>query len=54
MRQGGRTVAETAEELSHLRDAAAVLAAHPDYAAPQEKIAAITALVGSGRFPLLD
>ncbi|MGW6730478.1 RNA polymerase sigma factor [Nocardia sp. NPDC055029] len=54
VRQGGRTVAEAAAELSRLRDAAAVLAAHPDYAAPQEKIAAITALVGSGRFSLLD
>lgn len=54
VRQGGRTVAAAAQELSRLRDAAAVLAAHPDYAAPQEKIAAITALVGSGRFSLLD
>ncbi|MEV6365150.1 RNA polymerase sigma factor [Nocardia asteroides] len=54
VRPGGRTVAEAAAQLSTLRDAAAVLGAHPDYAAPREKIAAIGALVGSGRFSVLD
>ncbi len=54
VRHGGRTVAEAAAQLSDLRDVAAVLTAHPDYAAPQEKIAAIAGLLGSGRFPLLD
>ena len=47
-------MAEAAAQLSDLRDVAAVLTAHPDYAAPQEKIAAIAGLLGSGRFPLLD
>ncbi|MEV6219984.1 RNA polymerase sigma factor [Nocardia sp. NPDC051833] len=54
VRPGGRTVAEAAAQLRDLRDAAAVLTAHPDYAAPREKIAAITGLLDSGRFPLLD
>jgi hypothetical protein len=36
------------------RGAAAVLRAHPDYAAPRSKVDAITALLHSGRFPLLE
>ncbi|MEU2251997.1 RNA polymerase sigma factor [Nocardia xishanensis] len=51
---GGRGVAEAAAQIHRLRDAAAVLRAHPDYAAPQAKIDAITGLLTSGRFPLLE
>jgi RNA polymerase sigma factor (sigma-70 family) len=50
----GRSVAEAAAQLHRLHDAADVLRAHPDYAAPQSKIDAITALLQSGRFPLLE
>lgn len=51
---GGRDVAEAATQLHRLRDAAGVLRAHLDYAAPQAKIDAITGLLTSGRFPLLE
>ncbi|WP_330184392.1 sigma-70 family RNA polymerase sigma factor [Nocardia sp. NBC_01503] len=51
---GGRGVAAAAQQMSTLRDAAAVLGAHPDYAAPQAKMDAIAGLISSGRFPLLD
>jgi RNA polymerase sigma factor (sigma-70 family) len=50
----GRTVAEAAAQLHRLHDAAAVLRAHPDYAAPQSKVDAIVALLHSGHFPLLE
>jgi RNA polymerase sigma factor (sigma-70 family) len=50
----GRGVAEAAAQLHRLHDAAAVLRAHPDYAAPRDKVDAIAALVHSGRFPLLE
>jgi RNA polymerase sigma factor (sigma-70 family) len=50
----GRGVAEAAAQLHRLHDAAAVLRAHPDYAAPQSKVDAIVALLESGRFPLLE
>jgi RNA polymerase sigma factor (sigma-70 family) len=50
----GRGVAEAADQLNRLHDAAAVLRAHPDYAAPQAKVDAIAALLQSGRFPLLE
>jgi RNA polymerase sigma factor (sigma-70 family) len=50
----GRSVAEAAAQLHRLHDAAAVMAAHPDYAAPQAKVDAIAALLHSGRFPLLE
>ena len=50
----GRGVAEAAAQLHRLHDAAAVLRAHPDYAAPQAKIDAIVGLLQSGRFPLLE
>jgi RNA polymerase sigma factor (sigma-70 family) len=50
----GRGLAEAAAQLHHLHDAAAVMRAHPDYAAPQAKADAIAALLHSGRFPLLD
>jgi len=50
----GRGVAEAADQLHRLHDAAAVLRAHPDYAAPQAKVDAIVALLKSGRFPLLE
>ena len=50
----GRGVAEAAAQLHRLHDAAAVMRAHPDYAAPQAKIDAIATLLHSGRFPLLE
>ena len=50
----GRGVAEAADQLNRLHDAAAVLRAHPDYAAPQAKVDAIVTLLQSGRFPLLE
>jgi hypothetical protein len=50
----GRGVAEAAAQLHRLHDAAAVMRAHPDYAAPQAKVDAIAALLDSGRFPLLE
>jgi RNA polymerase sigma factor (sigma-70 family) len=50
----GRSVADAAAQLHRLHDAAAVMRAHPDYAAPQSKVDAIAALLHSGRFPLLD
>jgi RNA polymerase sigma factor (sigma-70 family) len=50
----GRGVAEAAAQLHRLHDAAAVLRAHPDYAAPRSKVDAIVALLKSGRFPLLE
>jgi hypothetical protein len=51
---GGRTAAEAEQQMIRLHDAASVLRAHPDYAAPQAKLDAIAGLLGSGRFPLLD
>jgi RNA polymerase sigma factor (sigma-70 family) len=50
----GRGVAEAAAQLHRLHDAAAVMRAHPDYAAPEAKIDAIAAMLHSGRFPLLE
>jgi RNA polymerase sigma factor (sigma-70 family) len=50
----GRDVAEAAAQIGRLRDAAAVLRAHPDYAADRERTGAILTLLRSGRFPLLD
>jgi RNA polymerase sigma factor (sigma-70 family) len=50
----GRGVAEAADQLHRLHDAAAVLRAHPDYAAPQAKVDANVALLQSGRFPLQE
>ncbi len=50
----GRDVAQAAAQLATLHNAAAVLRAHPDYAAPQSRVDAIVALLQSGRFPLLD
>jgi RNA polymerase sigma factor (sigma-70 family) len=50
----GRTVADAAAQWRQLRDAAAVLRAHPDYAAPPAKVDAILALINSGRFSLLE
>ena len=50
----GRGVAAAAAQLHRLHDAAAVMRAHPDYAAPQAKIDAIATLLHSGRFPLLE
>jgi len=49
----GRGVAEAAAQMRNLHDAAAVLRAHPDYAAPQAKVDAVLALLQSGRFPML-
>ncbi|MFQ6398633.1 RNA polymerase sigma factor [Nocardia sp. KC 131] len=51
---GGRTVTEAERQMIRLHDAAGVLRAHPDYAAPQAKMDAITGLLNSGRFPMLD
>jgi RNA polymerase sigma factor (sigma-70 family) len=50
----GRDVAQAAAQLHRLHDAAAVLRAHPDYAAPRSKVDAIAALLESGQFPLLE
>jgi RNA polymerase sigma factor (sigma-70 family) len=49
----GRDVAAAAAQLERLHSTAAVLRAHPDYAAPKRKAEAITALIKSGRFSLL-
>ncbi|MFE6863237.1 RNA polymerase sigma factor [Nocardia sp. NPDC057668] len=49
----GRTVAEAERQMVRLRDAAAVLGAHPDYAAPRARADAIAAILESGGFPLL-
>ncbi|MEU6584614.1 RNA polymerase sigma factor [Nocardia sp. NPDC046763] len=51
---GGRSVEEAERQMVRLHDAAAVLGAHPDYAAPQAKMEAIAGLLRSGRFPLLE
>ncbi len=51
---GGRGVADAAAQLHRLHDAAAVLRAHPDYAAPQARTDAILRLLRSGRYPLLQ
>ncbi|MEC3920514.1 RNA polymerase sigma factor [Nocardia sp. CDC160] len=51
---GGRGVEEAERQMVRLHDAAAVFGTHPDYAAPQAKMAAIAGLLASGRFPLLD
>ncbi|MCD0482599.1 RNA polymerase sigma factor [Streptacidiphilus sp. ASG 303] len=51
---GGRDVAEAAAQLHRLHDAAAVLGAHPDHAAPPTRAAAVLTLLRSGRFPLLE
>jgi hypothetical protein len=50
----GRSVADAAAQLHRLHDAAAVLRAHPDYAAPQARTEVVLALPRSGRFPLLE
>lgn len=51
---GGRTAAEAERQMVRLHDAAAILRAHPDYAAPPARMRAIAQLLDSGRFPLLD
>ena len=51
---GGRKVADAAAQLHRLHDAAAVLRAHPDYAAPRTRSGAVLTLLRSGRFPLLE
>ncbi|WP_067703505.1 RNA polymerase sigma factor [Nocardia jejuensis] len=50
---GGRSAAEAERQMIRLRDAATVLGAHPDYAAPQAKMEAIAGILASGRFPML-
>lgn len=50
----GRDVADAERQMVRLHDAAAVIGAHPDYAAPQAKMDAIAGILRSGRFPLLD
>jgi RNA polymerase sigma factor (sigma-70 family) len=50
----GRDVAQAAAQLATLHDAAAVLRAHPDYAAPRSRVDAIVALLQSGQFPMLE
>jgi RNA polymerase sigma factor (sigma-70 family) len=50
---GGRTAAVAEQQMVRLHDAAAVLRSHPDYAAPQARMAAIAGLLDSGRFPML-
>ncbi|WP_307817208.1 RNA polymerase sigma factor [Nocardia acididurans] len=51
---GGRSVEEAEKQMVRLHDAAAVIGAHPDYAAPRDRMAAIAGVLGSGRFPLLE
>ncbi|UFS94305.1 RNA polymerase sigma factor [Nocardia huaxiensis] len=51
---GGRSVEAAEQQMVRLHDAAAVIGAHPDYAAPQARMDAIAGILGSGRFPLLD
>ncbi|MEV0358399.1 RNA polymerase sigma factor [Nocardia sp. NPDC050697] len=51
---GGRDATAAERQMVRLHDAAAVFRAHPDYAAPAEKVEAVAALVRSGRFPLLE
>jgi RNA polymerase sigma factor (sigma-70 family) len=51
---GGRTAVEAERQMIGLHDAAAVLRAHPDYAAPRARMDAIAGILDSGRFPLLD
>jgi RNA polymerase sigma factor (sigma-70 family) len=50
----GRDVAAAAAQMHRLHDAAAVLRAHPDYAAPQAKTEAVLALLQSGEFSMLE
>ncbi|WP_297623616.1 RNA polymerase sigma factor [Nocardia sp.] len=50
----GRAAQEVERQMAQLHAAAAILGAHPDYAAPQAKMDAITTILTSGRFPLLD
>lgn len=50
----GRDLAAASAQLENLHNVAAVMRAHPDYAAPDTKTSAITALLESGRFPLLE
>jgi hypothetical protein len=50
----GRGVADADAQLHRLHDAAAVLRAHPDYAAAQARTTAVQALLRSGRFPPLE
>jgi RNA polymerase sigma factor (sigma-70 family) len=47
-------VADGAQQMHRLHDAAAVLRSHPAYAAPRARSEAVLALVRSGRFPLLS
>ncbi|MFF7334941.1 RNA polymerase sigma factor [Streptomyces sp. NPDC090306] len=49
----GRDVADAAAQLARLHDTAAVLRAHPDYAAPRDRTDAVLTVLRSGRFPLL-
>lgn len=49
----GRDVTEAAAQIGRLHDAAAVLRAHPDYAADRDRTGAILTLLRSGKFPLL-
>lgn len=51
---GGRTAAAAEQQMIGLHDAAAVLRAHPDYAAPEARRDVVAALLDSGRFPMLD
>ncbi|WP_067546714.1 RNA polymerase sigma factor [Nocardia crassostreae] len=51
---GGRSVEAAERQMVRLHDAAAVIGAHPDYAAPRAKMEAIAGLIRSGRFPLLE
>ncbi|MGF6882170.1 RNA polymerase sigma factor (sigma-70 family) [Nocardia sp. GAS34] len=51
---GGRTTAEAEQQMIRLHDTAAIFRAHPDYAAPEARRDAVAALLGSGRFPMLN
>ncbi|MFI6871349.1 RNA polymerase sigma factor [Nocardia sp. NPDC050406] len=49
-----REVAVAEDQMVRLHQAAAVLGAHPDYAAPSARVRAIGEILASGAFPLLD
>lgn len=50
---GGRDAAAAERQMVRLHDAAAIFRAHPDYAAPENRLPAVAELLRSGRFPML-
>lgn len=49
-----REVTAAEKQMVRLHDAAAVIGAHPEYAAPEARMAAIAGILESGAFPLLE